>query len=176
MNRLPNRIKEKVDNEKIWKDELKEKIKELYYEAEKYDSILHNKLEILINQIDDLISLKNTEMDYVDPAALKIEINKKNKIFYDEFESKKELVKNLIIEIVTVISMKSYNVTHIKNAPEEFKKQVASIIMPLDSFFETVSYMKKEYVEDKMPEGLPKDNPSDVKRQYESEFKMNKKE
>ncbi|OQY06392.1 MAG: hypothetical protein B6I28_06395 [Fusobacteriia bacterium 4572_132] len=176
MNRLPNRIKEKVDNEKIWKDELKEKIKELYYESEKYDSILHSKLEILINQVDDLISLKNTEMDYIDPIALKIKTDKKNKIFYDEFEDKKKIVKNLIVEIVTVISMKSYNVTHIKEAPEEFKKQVADIIMPLDSFFEIISYMKKEYVEDEIPEGLEKDDISDVKRQFENEFKINKRE
>lgn len=176
MNRLPNRIREKINIEKMWKESLRKQLNDLYYESEKYDSILHNKLEVLINQVDDLISLKNTQQDYVDEKTLKDLEEIENFEIYSKFDEKKELVKNYIVEIVKVVSMKTYNTQHIQNAPESFKEQVSKIIVPLDEFFESISYMKKEREELEVSKSLPRDKESNVKHQYEREFKMNKEE
>lgn len=176
MERLPNRIRERIDIEKIWQEELRKKIKDLYFNSEQYDEILHGKLEILINRIDELISLKNTDQDYTDNQTIKSEKEIEDFEFSDRFEEHKEIVSNLIVEIVSVVNMSNYKTEHIKTAPEEFKKEVDSILVPLDEFFESISYMKREKKIIKPPERLDNRNELNIKKSYEKEFGMNKKE
>lgn len=183
MARLPNRVKQKINVGDIWRKELKDQLTEVYYKAEEHDEILHSKLNILINNIDDLLSMQSDSFDYVSEDVLKkIKENEdeyKEEVFLPklkEFDVKKQNVRTKISEIASVISRNNYNTEHLKKAPEEFKDMVRKIISPLDTFFEAIGYMKKEVKLEETPKRLPNNDKQNIKKKYEKEFQVNSEE